>query len=93
MSSFKSCINCRCKVVKLEGEDRVAQCTKCNTVPFIAEAKDLLAANFIVKTTSEERIHVRAYGTILLNICETKDCTEITSTSLSKAKPIYNTCH
>ena len=51
--------------VKLEGEDEVAQCTKCNTVPFIAEAKYLLAANFTLKTTSEERIHVRAYGTIL----------------------------
>jgi hypothetical protein len=87
VSSFKSCIKCRCRVVKVEGEDEIAQCTKCNTVQFIAEAKYLLAANFTVKTTSEETIHVRVYGTILLNICETKDCTEITSTSLLRAKP------
>ena len=72
--------------MKVEGEDEIAQCTKCNTVQFIAEAKYLLAANFTVKTTSEEMINVRAYGTILLNICETKDCTEITSTSLLRAK-------
>ena len=35
VSSFKSC---RCRVVKVEGEDEIAQCTKCNTVQFIAEA-------------------------------------------------------
>ena len=68
VSSFKSCIKCRCRVVKVEGEDEIAQC---NTVQFIAEAKYLLAANFTVKTTSEEMINVRAYGTILLNICQT----------------------
>ena len=87
VSSFKSCINCKCRVIKMEGEDEIAQCTKCNTVQFMAETKYLLSANFTLKTTSEEKIHVPAYGNILLDICENKDCTDITSTSLLKAKP------
>ena len=61
VSSFKS----RCMVVKVEGEDEITQCTKCNMVQFIAEAKYLLAPNFTVKTTSGEMIHI---GTILLNM-------------------------
>ena len=54
VSSFKSCIKCKCRIMKLEDEDEVAQRTKCNTVQFMAETKFLLAANFTVKTTSEE---------------------------------------
>ena len=61
VSSFKSC---KCRVIKMEGEDDIAQCTKCNTVQFMAETKYLLAANFSVKTTSEEKMQVRAYGTV-----------------------------
>ena len=86
VSSFKSCINCKCRVIKMEGEDEIVQCTKCNTVQFMAETKYLLAANFTVKT-SEEKMHVRAYGNIILDIFETNDCTDITLTSLLNAKP------
>ena len=41
VSSFKSCINCKCRVIKMEGEDEIVQCTKCNTVQFMAETISL----------------------------------------------------
>ena len=64
VSSFKSCISCKCRVIKMEGEDEIARCTKCNTVQFMAQTKYLLAANFTVKTTSEEKCmfeHMRIF--------------------------------
>ena len=57
------CTTCNTVQFLVEGEDESAQCTTCNTVQFLDEAKHLLAATFTLKTTSEERIHVRAYGT------------------------------
>ena len=73
-------VNCKCRVMKMKNDDEIAQCTKCNIVQFMAETKYLLAANFTMKTTSEEKMHVQAYGNSLLDICETKDCTDITVT-------------
>ena len=87
LSSFQSCIKCRCKIMKLEDEDKSGQCTKCNTLQFLAEAKYLLVANFTVKTATEEMIRVRAYGSILLDICEITDETMATSIKLLKANP------
>ena len=66
VSSFKSCINCKCRVMQMEDEDEIAQCTKCNTVQFMAETKYLLAANFTVKTTSEEKCMFKHMGIFCL---------------------------
>ena len=87
LSTFQSCIKCRCKLMKLEDEDEIGKCTKCNTLQFLAEAKYLFVANFTVKTAAEEMIRVRAYGSILLDICETTDESMVTSIALLKPNP------
>lgn len=86
ISAFQSCMKCKCRIIKLEDEEELGQCTKCDTVQFLSETKHLLAAKMTVKSTSEEIYDVRAFGSVLLNIAETTEDV-LTAVTLMKAKP------
>ena len=86
ITSFQSCIKCKSRIIKLEDEDDLGQCTKCQTLQFMSETKHFLSAKMTVKTTSEEKIDVRVFGSILLEITQTTEDL-LTPLALIKAKP------
>ena len=86
LTAFQSCLKCKCKVIKLEDEEELGQCTKCDTLQFLSQTKHCLAAKMTVKSTNEEIFEVRAFGSILLSISETTE-DMLTAVALIKAKP------
>lgn len=86
LSTFQSCLKCKCKVIKLEDEEELGQCTKCDTLQFLSLTKHCVAAKMTVKSTDEEIFEVRAFGSILLSISETTE-DNLTAVALTKAKP------
>ena len=50
ISAFQSCLKCRCRIIKLEDEDKFGQCTKCDTLHLLLKTNHLLAAKMTVNS-------------------------------------------